>query len=52
MGEDEYLTAEQVAQKLQMHPRTGRRLLSGRELPGKEIGGKEWRVSAWHSGRI
>ncbi len=46
MGEDEYLTAEQVAEKLQMHPRTVRRLLNSGHLPGKKIGGKEWRVSA------
>ena len=46
MREDEYLTAEQVGEKLQMHPRTVRRLLSSGELPGKKICGKEWRVSA------
>lgn len=46
MTEDEYLTAEQVAEKLQMHPRTVRRLLASGELPGKKIGGKEWRTLA------
>jgi excisionase family DNA binding protein len=46
MGEDEYLTADQVAAKLQLHTRTVRRLLVSGELPGKKIGGKEWRVSA------
>jgi len=46
MGEDEYLTADQVAEKLQLHARTVRRLLVSGELPGKKIGGKEWRVSA------
>ncbi len=46
MAEDEYLTAEQVAEKLQLHPRTVRRLLANGELPGKKVGGKEWRVSA------
>jgi excisionase family DNA binding protein len=42
----EFLTAEQVAEKLQLHPRTVRRLLVSGELPGKRIGGREWRVSA------
>jgi excisionase family DNA binding protein len=46
MAEDEYLTAEQVAEKLQLHVRTVRRLLVDGELPGKKIGAKEWRVSA------
>ena len=46
MDEEEYLTADQVAEKLQMHTRTVRRLLASGELPGKKIGGKEWRVSA------
>lgn len=42
----EFWTAEQVAQKLQLHPRTVRRLLTSGELPGKRVGGREWRVSA------
>ncbi len=46
MSDGEYLTAEQVAEKLQMHPRTVRRLLGSGELPGRKIGGKEWRISA------
>jgi excisionase family DNA binding protein len=46
MAEDEYLTADQVATKLQLHARTIRRLLVSGELPGKKIGGKEWRISA------
>jgi len=46
MGEDEYLTADEVAEKLKMHIRTVRRLLATGVLPGKKIGGKEWRVSA------
>ena len=46
MSEDEYLTADQVAGKLQLHARTVRRLLVSGVLPGKKIGGKEWRVSA------
>jgi excisionase family DNA binding protein len=45
MSELEFLTAEQVAEKLQLHPRTVRRLLASGELPGKRIGGREWRVS-------
>ena len=46
MEEPEYLTAEQVADKLQLHPRTVRRLLTNGELPGAKIGTREWRVSA------
>jgi excisionase family DNA binding protein len=46
MAEDEYLTAGQAAEKLQLHPRTVRRLLVDGELPGKKIGAKEWRISA------
>ena len=46
MGEDEYLTAEQAAEKLQLHARTVRRLLASGELPGRKVGGKEWRISA------
>ena len=46
MAEQEYLTAEQVAEKLQMHPRTVRRLLASGEISGAKIGAREWRVSA------
>src|ERR1035437_2911489 len=46
MGEDEYLTAEQAAEKLQLHARTVRRLLASGELPGRKVGGKDWRISA------
>jgi excisionase family DNA binding protein len=46
MGEDEYLTAEQAAEKLQLHARTVRRLFASGELPGRKVGGKEWRISA------
>lgn len=45
MAADEYLTVEEVAQKLKMHPGTIRRMLSKGELPGKRLG-KEWRISA------
>ncbi len=41
-----FLTAEQVAEQLQMHPRTVRRMLADGRLPGTKIGTKEWRVSA------
>jgi len=41
-----YLTAEQAAEQLQMHPRTIRRMLADGRLPGTKIGTKEWRVSA------
>ena len=46
MGEDEYLTADEVSEKLKLHIRTVRRLLASGVLPGKKIGGKEWRISA------
>lgn len=41
-----FLTAEQAAEQLQMHPRTVRRMLADGRLPGTKIGTKEWRVSA------
>jgi len=41
----EYLTPEQVAAKLQVHPRTVLRLLSRGELPGQKMG-RQWRISA------
>jgi excisionase family DNA binding protein len=44
--EKAFLTAEQVAEQLQMHPRTVRRMLADGRLPGTKIGTKEWRVSA------
>jgi excisionase family DNA binding protein len=43
--EQEYLTAEQVAEKLQMHPTIIRRMLAAGELPGRKLG-KSWRVVA------
>ncbi len=42
----EFLTVDQAAAKLQMHPRTIRRLLARGELPGQKIGVRQWRVSA------
>jgi excisionase family DNA binding protein len=43
--EPEYLTVEQVAEKLQMHPTIIRRMLANGELPGRKVG-KAWRVIA------
>ena len=45
MGEPEYLTPEQVAEKLQMNARVIRRMLTAGKLPGRRIG-RLWRVSA------
>jgi excisionase family DNA binding protein len=45
VAEQEYLTPEQVAEKLQMNARVVRRLLSAGKLPGKRVG-RIWRVSA------
>ena len=46
MEEPEYLTPDQAAEKLQMHPKTVRRLLNDGKLPGQRVGGKNWRISA------
>ena len=46
MGEDEYLTPTEVAEKLKIHERTVRRLLADGVLPGVRIGAKVWRISA------
>ena len=46
MGEPEYLTPEQAAEKLQIHPKTVRRLLNEGKLPGQRVGGRHWRISA------
>jgi excisionase family DNA binding protein len=43
--EQEYLTPEQVAEKLQMNARVVRRMLSAGKLPGKRVG-RIWRISA------
>jgi excisionase family DNA binding protein len=45
MIEPEYLTPEQVAEKLQMNPSVVRRMLAAGKLPGKRVG-RIWRVSA------
>lgn len=39
------MTVEQTAERLQVHPRTVRRLLVSGELPGNRIG-RQWRVSS------
>jgi excisionase family DNA binding protein len=45
MSEPDYLTPEQVAEKLQMNARVVRRMLSAGKLPGKRVG-RIWRVSS------
>jgi excisionase family DNA binding protein len=40
----EYISAEQAAAKLQLHPRTVRRLLTSGELPGRQVG-RKWIIS-------
>jgi len=45
MAELEYLTPEQVAEKLQMNPRVVRRMLADGKIPGRRVG-RIWRVSA------
>lgn len=44
--DNEFLTVDQAAQKLQMHVRTIRRLLANGQLPGQKIGARQWRISA------
>ena len=46
MTDIEYLTPKEVAEKLRIHERTVRRLLSEGSLPGVRVGSKTWRVSA------
>ena len=41
-----FLTVDQVAAQLQLHPRTVRRLLAAGKLPGVKVGAKEWRTPA------
>jgi excisionase family DNA binding protein len=41
---EQYLTVEQAAGRLQVHPVTVRRLLASGELPGIRIG-RQWRIS-------
>lgn len=45
MSDPDYMTPEQVAEKLQMNPRVIRRMLASGKLPGKRVG-RIWRVSA------
>lgn len=44
MTGNRYLTVEELAEALQMHPETVRDLLRKGHLPGKKVG-KEWRTS-------
>jgi len=44
MTDIRYLTIEEAAQLLRIHPDTVRRLLREKRLPGKKIG-REWRIS-------
>jgi excisionase family DNA binding protein len=41
----DFLTADEVATALRLHPRTVRRMLADGRLPGTKVGGKAWRVS-------
>ena len=42
--EKEFLSADEAAEMLHMHPRTVRRLLASGELPGTRLG-RQWRIS-------
>jgi excisionase family DNA binding protein len=42
--ENEFLSADEAAELLHMHPRTVRRLLGSGELPGTRLG-RQWRIS-------
>lgn len=42
--ENEFLSADEAAEMLHMHPRTIRRLLASGELPGTRLG-RQWRIS-------
>jgi excisionase family DNA binding protein len=44
MADDELLTVEQAAEKLQLHPDTIRRLLRSKQIPGVKLGPRQWRV--------
>lgn len=41
----QFLTAEQAAERLQVHPKTVKRLLGQGKLPGQRVG-NQWRISA------
>lgn len=40
----EYYTADEVAKKLNLHPRTVRRMLNTGDLPGVRFGSRQWRI--------
>ena len=42
----EFLTVDQAAAKLQLHPRSVRRMLVSGQLPGNKVGTRQWRISA------
>jgi excisionase family DNA binding protein len=42
---DEFLTADEAAALLKLHPRTVRRMLASGALPGARVGLRQWRVS-------
>lgn len=44
MGKD-FLSADEAAEMLNLHPRTVRRLLASGDLPGVRLG-RQWRISA------
>jgi excisionase family DNA binding protein len=40
-----FLTVEQAAEKVKMHPDTIRRLLRDKQPPGVKLGKRQWRIS-------
>jgi excisionase family DNA binding protein len=40
----EYYSADEVAEKLNLHPRTVRRMLNNGQLPGVRFGSRQWRI--------
>lgn len=44
LTEERWLTVEEVAERLRLHPETVRRMLRRGELPGKRLLG-QWRIS-------
>jgi excisionase family DNA binding protein len=44
MGDDDLLTVEQAAEKLQLSIPTVRRMLREGKLPGRKLGPRQWRV--------
>jgi excisionase family DNA binding protein len=43
--ENEFMTADEAAVVLKLHPRTVRRMLALGRLPGARVGLRQWRVS-------